>query len=149
MRTRPAGDHFTTIPWKNSELSLSFPPVLSPSRARESTIATDLYALARGVKLTTRVGKPATLRANQCVNAGRMIYPSLLPMQRVSRRHPDALPPLNLDLNLHLRYAISAPFYASWWDRTNKMEFLPLFRRGGETRLRNTGARTECARPRF
>jgi len=52
--------------------SLSFPNS-SPFRARESAIATDLYALARGVKLTTRVGKPATLRANQCVNAGRMI----------------------------------------------------------------------------
>lgn len=89
MQTRrSADDHFTAIPWKNNELSLNFS---NPSslRARESAIATDLYALARGVELA-RVGKPATLRANQCVNAGRMIYPSLLPMQRASHRHPDA-----------------------------------------------------------
>lgn len=61
MQTRPAGDHFTAISWKNNELSLNF---ANPCPFR-AAIATDLYALARGVKLTARVGKPATLRANQ------------------------------------------------------------------------------------
>lgn len=66
---------------------LSLFPPLFLFLSRESTVTTDLYTLARGVKLT-RVGKSATLRADQCVNAERMIYPSPLAMHRVSRRFP-------------------------------------------------------------
>lgn len=100
---------------KNDELFFSsFFPSLSLSSFflfffRESTVTTDLYTLARGVKLT-RVGKPATLRADKCVNAERMIYPSPLAMYRVSRRFP--FPTLSLDLNLNLSCTISVQFYS-------------------------------------
>lgn len=106
VQTRPAGDHFTAISLEEQRTFSQFP---QSSRERSRRICMRSHAASNWRR---GLGNPPPFVPTNVWMQGAWSTPLSCRCNELR----TGIPILNLDLNLHLRHAISARFYASWWN---------------------------------